>query len=244
MGEIFESRVKIGSFHTDLHGLCRPSSLLGFLQETATEHAAELGVARELLLTRHGCFWMLARLWCELTRPITFGDTVTIRTWHRGAETAVVYRDFDLLVNEMPVGEAVTTWVLADAADRRMLRPAAIPEFAASPRPSATKTRKPGKLALPEGLALSEKRKIHYSDADINGHMNNTRYVDLACDALGYGKAGGRYVSEIQVGFLAECFPGEELLVLTKEAAGKGYVLGADDAGKRRFEAALALRDQ
>ena len=47
---------------------------------------------------------------------------MTVRTWHRGSKTALMYRDFDLLAGGVPVGEAVSAWVLAGVEDRKLLR--------------------------------------------------------------------------------------------------------------------------
>ena len=94
---------------------CRPSGLTGMLQEAATQAACALHVSRDETMDKYHCFWMLARMWYRLDRPLSWGDRVTIRTWHRGAKGASTYRDFDLYVDGRPVGEAVSTWVLADA---------------------------------------------------------------------------------------------------------------------------------
>ena len=79
-----------------------------------------------------------------------------------------------------------------------------------------------------------------YSDTDLNGHVNNTRYADFACDALEMERLGpDRFLSSMQIGYLAECRPGEELLLWTKEQDGTHFVQGMDEGGKSRFEAAL-----
>ena len=93
---------------------------MGMLQEAATQAACALHVSRDEMLERYNSFWMLARLWYRLDVPLSWGDTVHIRTWHRGGRGASTYRDFDLFVNGQPVGEAVSTWVLADAATHKL----------------------------------------------------------------------------------------------------------------------------
>ena len=70
--------------------------------------------------------------------------------------------------------------------------------------------------------------------------MNNTRYADFACDALEMERLGpDRFLSSMQIGYLAECRPGEELLLWTKEQDSAHFVQGMDEGGKSRFEAAL-----
>ena len=48
-----------------------------------------------------------------------------------------------------------------------------------------------------------------------------------------------RFLSSMQIGYLAECRPGEELLLWTREQDGTHFVQGMDEGGKSRFEAAL-----
>ena len=113
---VYECEYMVDSRDIDPWYHCRPSGLMGMLQEAATQAACALHVSRDEMLERYNSFWMLARLWYRLDVPLSWGDTVHIRTWHRGGRGASTYRDFDLFVNGQPVGEAVSTWVLADAA--------------------------------------------------------------------------------------------------------------------------------
>ena len=81
---------------------------------------------------------------------------------------------------------------------------------------------------------------MRYSDTDINGHVNNTRYADFACDTVRFDRMEkGTFLSEIQIGYLAECRPGEILTMQMGEMDGHTYVCGTDGEGKARFEAAL-----
>ena len=111
MGQFFEYERTVDSRDVDGWGRCRPSAVLGYLQEAATLAAEDGGFGREKTLEYHA-FWMLARIWFRLDRPLRWEEKVTVRTWHRGSKTALMYRDFDLLAGGVPVGEAVSAWVL------------------------------------------------------------------------------------------------------------------------------------
>ena len=81
---------------------------------------------------------------------------------------------------------------------------------------------------------------MRYSDTDMNGHVNNTRYADFACDAVGMEcLSQDRYLAEMQIGYLAECRPGEVLTIQTSGLGDSRFVRGVDGAGKSRFESAL-----
>lgn len=221
---------------------CRPSGLMGVLQEAAVEAACALHVSRDETLAKYNCFWMLARMWYRLDRPLSWGDQLTIRTWHRGARGASTYRDFDLYVKEEPVGEAVSAWVLADADTHRIFRMSKVEEFQGTDGGALCKDKTLSGFRLPERMTHAESRVLHYSDTDVNGHVNNVRYVDFICDALHMEDLGPeRYVSSLQVGYLAECRAGETLELYTGQADGLWYVHGADAGGKSRFEGAVKM---
>lgn len=238
----FTYEYTIDSRDTDPFNQCRPSALLGLLQEAATEAAVALHVSREETLERYNCFWMLARMWYRLERPLHWNETVTVKTWHRGGKGASTYRDYDLYVDGVYVGEAVSTWVLADLETHKLLRLSKVPEFTGTDGGELCKERTLGKIHLPAEMALAEERRMHYSDADVNRHVNNSKYADFICDALHMEKLGeGKFLSELQVGFLAECLPGETIEVYTGTENGMWYAHGSDRDGKSRFDAALIL---
>jgi len=228
----------------DCHKLCRLSALLNYMQNIATDHADSFGLGGDTMVTEYGAVWMMARMCVRITRPIVSGDKLRLTTWHRGADkTAIVNRDFDIFVGDEHVGEAVISWVIADIASRRLMKPLSMSVVANSPRPNIVKDIVPAKIKPPEHMAQEFVRTVRYSDTDINGHMNNTKYVDIACDAIHYEKLSGKFISEVQINYLHECFPGEDLLILRGVQDGLEYVRGTDKDGRARFDVSLKIED-
>ena len=237
-----EYKTIVDTRDVDSRSHCRPSALLGYLQEAATQAAESRGFGREVLMRKHGAFWMLARMWYRLERPLRWGEELTIHTWHRGGKGASMYRDFDLFVDGEFVGEAVSVWVLVRLEDRKMLRLAQIPELDGTEGGERCKDRLLAKLRLPEAMELAERRLMHYSDTDINGHVNNTRYADFACDAIRADRlAEDVFVSGMQLGYSAECRPGEVISMLAAREGETAFVHGIDETGKSRFDAQVFL---
>lgn len=238
----YEFKTKVDTRDVDGRSQCRPSALLGYLQEAATVAAESRGFGREVLMERHGAFWMLARVWYRLERPLRWGEELTVQTWHRGGKGASMYRDFDLFVDGEPVGEAVSVWVLARLEDHKMLRLAQIPELEGTDGGERNKDKVLAKLRMPGGMQPAEHRLMHYSDTDINGHVNNTRYADFACDAIRADRLPqGAFIQSMQIGYSAECRPGEVISMLTAREEGECFVHGVDETGKSRFDARLIL---
>lgn len=130
----------------------------------------------------------------------------------------------------------------ADADTHRIFRMSRVDEFQGTDGGELCKSRTLSGLHLPAHMEHVESRALHYSDTDVNGHVNNVRYVDFICDALHMENLGPeRYVSSLQVGYLAECRAGETIELCAGQEDGIWYVHGADPAGKSRFDGAVEL---
>lgn len=240
----YEEQYHIDARDADHRGQCRISALLGILQENGAAAAASLGLSRREMLEKYHGFWMLARIWVELERPICLDDIITVRTWHRPSKGAISYRDFDLYRDGAWIGQAVSAWVIADAESHKLLRSDKVREFAASSGEGLGKTRTLSHIKLPEGAEQVEKRRLQYSEQDVNGHINNTRYADYACDALRMEDMGNEsFIRSIQLGFLAECHAGDELTLLVSRQGDLRYVSGHANDGKPRFDAVLEIEN-
>ena len=242
MDVFYEDTHRPDSRDADIFGFRRPSTVLGLLQEAATQAAAAIGLSREETAERYHGIWVLSRIRYSLKRPLRWDEPVTIRTWHRGGRGAGSYREFDLYVGEEKVGEALSLWVLVDQDTHKLLRLSDVGEFEETTGGTLCRDNTLHKFQLPQGMSLAEKRRMGYSDTDLNGHVNNVKYADFTCDALDLARLGqGRFVSNFQVCYLAECLVGEDLELCTGRDGEGFYVSGQGQGGKARFEAFLTL---
>ena len=76
MSVCYETRFRVDSRDVDLFNQCRPSALLGILQEAATQAAVELGVSGPEILKKYNCLWMVTRNWVELDAPLRWNDLI------------------------------------------------------------------------------------------------------------------------------------------------------------------------
>lgn len=242
MSEILEWNFSADSRFSDLHGYLRASALLGCLQETSVRHAAQLGLDITGMREKQNAFWMLVRLWFALDEPIVSETDFQIRTWYRGTKKASLNRDYDIVVDGKVIGEGTSIWVIASRQeDHHMIRPGHIPELAESSVPAVVKSILPPKIQMPSDMVFVGRRRVRYSDTDMHGHMNNTRYADIACDAAGMAEIKGAYVREMGLCYQRECFVGEDITVMKAEADDRTYVRGTDRDGKDRFDIYIKL---
>ena len=242
MDKLTEYAVRVDSRDVDGTGRCRPSALLGYLQQAATVAAEACGFDRAAVLERYGTVWMLARVRYELDRPLRWEDELTVVTWHRGGRHGSMYRDFDLLSNGVPAGRATSLWALAGVEDRKIRNLSHVPELADSALDRPDRKETLSRLRLPAAMETAERRPMRYSDTDVNAHVNNTRYADFACDAIHAEQLPtGRYVRALQIGYVVECRPGEILTIRTAVQGDERFIQGVDEEGKERFQAQLTL---
>lgn len=237
----YQQSFLVSSTDTDAVYECRPSALFVFLQKAITEHSQQIGTSRDDVLSKYNCYWMVLRSWVRLRRPIIWGETLTVRVTVRRPRGTRIYRDCDLYIGNEPVGEAATVWVLANRRTKRPIHLENLPEFPAQDPPGA-KDITLSRIVFPDSMALHDQRKLYYSDTDINGHINNTKYVDLACDAAELNlRPQGVFMQEILISYINECFAGEQLQIYRGKADGQLYIHGVGPDGTDRFDCAIRM---
>lgn len=244
MSKYLEMDFTVDSRDVDMFRQCRPSALLGYLQEAATQAALELRASGPEVLAKYNCLWMVARIWVEMDKPLFWNEKLTVRTWHRGAAGASSYRDFDLYRDGERIGQGVSTWVLVDADAHKLFRMKDLAEFQGTDGGELCKDIKLHRVKLPEAFDGREERAMRYSDTDINGHVNNIHYADFACDALHMERRGqGKFVRSFQIGYVGECLAGETIAIDTAALGDELFARGTGADGGERFDFSLSLAD-
>lgn len=219
----------------------RPSSILIVMQELAEVHAASLGFSRAMLI-ENGMVWVLYRQRIMMHSYPTYGDVLRITTWPGAIEGPIFPRHFRIEREDGTlIGEASSSWILMDINTRRPMRPSALPGTVVPNEERPAPMPLPGMLRIQEATPVLD-RSVRYSDVDVNGHMNNTRYVDWICDMMDYDQLVSRGLAEWQINYISEAKPGEAVQLLTQVDGDATLVQGkrAED-GRTIFEARVAL---
>lgn len=205
---VWSRTLRVLSSDVDVHRRMRPSRLLTLLQEAAIAHTEELGAGRDRTLDR-GILWVVTMQRLEVRRMPTYDDEVTLESWP-GPMMHVLfpryYRMTDVRGDVLMEGSSL--WMLVDEQSRKMAFPervdVSVPGLARGDEPEL-----PRMLAVGEG-AQGATFAVPFSYCDLNGHMNNARYLDLVCDHADFAQAG-REVRGIQTEFAGEVRMHDEL---------------------------------
>lgn len=213
MKEKYSEKHMISCYEADANMNLRPTALLDWMQEAAGRNAADLGFGYEEMISGNTA-WVLSRIRVNFHNYPKWRESVTLKTWHKGANRIFYLRDFILenLDGEKLVS-ATTSWLIIDLASRRMVRDKNLAENFDNSEMGFAIEEQAEKVVLPKDTEpeLVHTHKVVWSDIDTNGHVNNVKYVVWAMDVLDYELANGRPLKELLVNYDSEVMPGQDV---------------------------------
>lgn len=178
--EIYQPRIS----DYDRNGKLYYESILQILETAGSHHSDTVGDS-VIEGSQSGIAWILTEWRVQVLRRTDSKEKLQITTWVRGkAPASAVYRDF-LLTDEngTEVIRAEAKFALFDLATSRLTRISE--ELFDSYQPEdKTVFEDAQRLCAPSEYVSETELKLRRSDIDFNGHVHNTRYVDLAMEAL------------------------------------------------------------
>lgn len=221
-------RIHIACYDTDEACLLKPASFMDYAQELAGDNAAMLGFGYDDLM-RENLVWVIARMKMEFIRMPKWRDDVELLTWHRGFDGPFQVRDYRLFDADGSVlANATSSWVIVDLHKRKIVKTA----FGTNPETicqDAAIEQTCRRLRIPRGMAMDTAltHTVAYSDIDRNRHANNAMYVVWAMDALDRHFLAEHQVRSLEVDYVAEAMPGEEVTIKKSNVTdGVCYVAG------------------
>jgi acyl-ACP thioesterase len=249
---IYEQELRIKALDCDVNRQVKPAALFQRLSEAAGTHATRLGAGFEAMAER-GLTWVHARMKVQVDRYPHLGDTVTLRTWPKTIRRRLLYiRDFEVVdAAEQRLAAATSAWLIVDAATHRIVRPRDAHVNLPAPPDRVGLDDPLDKLSLEtDGEAAGTERlrvRAGYSAVDVQGHVNNSRYVEWICDAFPVSTFRDHQLEWLQINYTHEVMPDEEVAILADPVAddpGVWAVVGHNWTGDNRaFEALMRWRE-
>ncbi len=206
----------------------RTSTLFELLQEISILHTEELGAGRTRTLDR-GLLWVVVLQRVDINRMPVYDEQVTIESWPGNTMHLLFPRYYRLSDNKgklLMSGSAL--WALIDAKTRRMVFPdrygikiGGVVTGDESSLPSEPKHAEQGNISY---------FTVPFSYVDLNCHMNNTRYFDLAEDLIP-AAAEGRQLTRILMSYANEAKLGDRLQITWREDR-EGFLVSGDSDKK------------
>ena len=232
---VYQYEYRILSSDTDANRRLRLSRLMTMLQEASIAHTTELGMGREKTLDR-GLLWIVTLQQARIARLPEYDEPIRLKSWPGKMMHLLFpryYRIEDKKGNALV--EASALWALMDEKTRRVVFPElygvkirGVHTGREIPLPVAPRMPQDGEPSV---------FTVPFSYVDLNGHMNNTRYFDLAEDRMPK-TLHTRRLCGVQTEYAREAKE-DETILLKSEVTPDAYLLSGEQNGAKLFRLML-----
>lgn len=237
--DVFRRRHILGNSDVNMYKKLKTSSLFNLLQEAASEHCLQLGFGSEFTMDR-GFLWVITRQKAEFISLPSYEDEIIIETWP-GPTRHVIYPRYYRILDKSGnvLINASSVWTLIDAKTRSV---AGYDRHGIRLEGTVTGN----EISLPRApmqipFVREQEFVVPYSYLDLNGHMNNTRYFDLAEDIIS-APADGDSLRALTVEYSNEALLNEIINLKIGQDGKRYYICG--DTDKHIFKLFLDYSSQ
>ena len=183
---VIEHKFEIGFRDVGKSNKLTNKALLGFLEDIAGKHSNMAGYGLNNI-EKTGVTWVLLNWKVKVFNNPLYGETVLVKTWARDTQKFYTYRDFEVYnKNSELIAIATSKWALLDANSMSLIK---IPDEVIAPYEIETKKvfgeePEPNKIMIPNEISSVANYVVQRKDIDINGHVHNVTYMDIAYEVL------------------------------------------------------------
>ena len=207
MGLTYQMKMKIPFDMTDMNGHIKlPDVILLSLQVSGMQ-SIELGVSDKAILEDYNLVWIITDYDIEVVRLPRFAEEITIETEALSYNRLFCYRRFTIYDEAgQEIIHIMTTFVLMDRDSRKVhvVEPEIVTPYQSEFSKKLIRSPKYENLENP----TSKDYHVRFYDLDMNGHVNNSKYLDWIFEVMGADfltqytpqKINLKYVKEVRPG--------------------------------------------
>ena len=210
---MFEEEIKVKYSEMDFKFALKPSALLNFLQDLASENAEKLGFGYSYI-TPKKMAWFLLKYRMEFNKYPEGEYKLLFKTQPRGWQKIFAYRDFEIHNSEMCLAKIASIWSLVDTGTGKIY-PVGVALNNNSNMPPYEKQNDDlvfAKIKHPEKINVEKIFEIRYDDIDVNRHVNNCNYIIWAFEPLGFDFKSTHHLKVLDIFFKKEIKYGSKIL--------------------------------
>lgn len=228
---IYCSKYKIGLEDIGRNNEATNKALLAIMQDIACLHSASVGYGI-LEIEAKKRAWMLLDWKMEVIKRPKYNDDINVETWSRKVERLYAYRDFQLKDKEGNIIAIGTSrWIFVDTERRRPVRLTAdIADLYESETDKNVFTEEMEDIKCGDYL-FKKVYCVQRRDIDINQHMNNLSYLDMAYEILPEDIYNTKVFNNIRIVYKKEILYGEKVECYYEEQNNK-HIITAKSQGK------------
>ena len=207
MGLTYQMKMKIPFDMADMNGHIKlPDVILLSLQVSGMQ-SIELGVSDKTILEDYNLVWIITDYDIEVVRLPRFAEEITIETEALSYNRLFCYRRFTIYDEAgQDLIHMMATFVLMDRDSRKVH--AVEPDIVAPYQSDFDKKliRGPKYANLEE--PISKDYHVRFYDLDMNGHVNNSKYLDWIFEVMGADFLTQYIPKKINLKYVKEVRPG------------------------------------
>lgn len=162
----------------------RLSSIINYFQDCTTENSESIGVGHHYLAERNRA-WILNSWQVEIMRRPQVRENIEVFTWATGFKGVFGPRDFYMKTEEgEELARAHSLWVYIDTESGKPVKPSEEEIITYEVGEPICMEQVSRKINVPEGGIKVDTFPVHKYHIDTNGHVNNSKYIEMACEAL------------------------------------------------------------
>ncbi|MDR2287241.1 MAG: hypothetical protein LBE04_07185 [Prevotellaceae bacterium] len=216
---------QVNSYLTDIKKQLSLPALFYLLQESAIVHA-ETHNFGWVALSENNCFWALSRIKAQIYDYPLWKDSIFVETWSKGPDAIMAYRDFEVYsAANKKMLSATSAWLMLNLETRKPQRIALMKDK--FPAPYDRKALDIRLEKLPQHSTLTSDSTVNtvpYSAIDINGHVNNTLYIQWIIDSFPFDYILNHEVYDIEINYLQEAKANQQYYVIIEELLPDEYL--------------------
>lgn len=211
--KVFEKLIKIRYSEMDYNMVLKPSSLLQFLQDLASDNAEILGFGYSYII-KNNLAWFLLKYHMEFEDYPENIYNLKIKTEARGYNKLFAFRDFALYDGEKLLGRISSTWSLVDLTSKNIVP---VPKVLSENQYMQKYEKRENdliykKIKLIEQINKEQIYDIRFDDIDINKHVNNANYIIWALESLDFDFRASKKLKTLDIAFKKEIKFGNKIL--------------------------------
>lgn len=224
---IIEHKFKMGVKDIGKQNLIKNRSLLEMLENIGGYHSDLAGYgANDIERTKIA--WILVGWKMQVIKRPKYGNTINIKTWGRAMSKVITYRDFEVYDEENNLCAIATSkWTLLNIETGRLARltDEMYEKYQMETDKNVFENPELEKIENPKEYSNIFEYTVGRRDIDLNGHMHNLYYLDLAYEALPEDVNEKRPFDNVQIQYKKEVKYGEKVKCKYSNQGGKHIVV-------------------
>lgn len=241
MESIYSKEFELRTSDFDCREKLLPGAILDIFQVVAGQHAYDLGCGVGPLMER-SLLWVLIRTKYEVLKDPEMYQKVRVKTWPLPPTRVGFQREYlmESLNGEILI-KASSDWVIINSESRKIVPAEDIYPKGLEYCTVKNFEKRLGKVPSFDKTENSVTLCPGFSQLDMNGHVNNTKYANYAIDAL--DPKENEIFTSFQIDYRHEVKKGDTLKVSAHRDGETALVKGEDLSGNVMFACKMDIKN-